>query len=69
MTREELVKSLEYLISKYIIIASRRHELYEYISRRDFYVAKGILDEIRKSSKSIEKIDSDLIKKIVFNFA
>jgi len=69
MTREELVKNLEYLISKYITSASKRYELYEYISRRDFYVAKGILDEIRKSSKPIEEVDSDLIKKIVFNFA
>ena len=69
MTREELIEHLDYLINKYIKNASKRYELQQEIQRRDFYVAKGILDEVTRSAKPVEQIDSDLIKAIAFNFS
>lgn len=69
MTREELIVNLEYLIKKYIASEAKRYEMLEDISRRDFYIAKGILSEISKSATRIEKDDADLIKEIAFNFS
>jgi hypothetical protein len=69
VTRDELVSNLEYLINKYVRNDAKRSELLIEISRRDFFVAKGVLVEINKSGSQIEQIDSDLIKEIAFNFA
>lgn len=69
MTRDELVINLKYLINKYVNNNAKRTELLIEISRRDFFVAKGVLIEINKSGSQIEKIDEDLIKEIAFNFA
>lgn len=69
MTRDELIVNMEYLIKKYITCETKRSDLLIEISRRDFYIAKGILVEINKSSIEVEQVDSDLIKEIVFNFA
>jgi len=68
MTREELVNNLTYLIKKYVENNTMKHQLLEEISRRDFYVAKGVLHKIRKITLVFDKKDSDLIKDIVFNY-
>ena len=69
MTRDELVVNLQYLITKYVRSDAKRSELLIEVSRRDFYVAKGVLVEINRSGSEIEQVDSDLIKEIAFNFA
>jgi hypothetical protein len=69
VTREELVANLTYLIEKYVESSSKKNQLLEEISRRDFYVARGVLHELAQTSLSIERNDAALFKDIAFCFA
>lgn len=68
MTDQELIRSLEYLVNKYIKEESLKKNLLCEIHDKNFQGAKGILHEINLCDAQIDSEDAMLIKDIVFNY-
>lgn len=68
MDRDELKKSLTYLVNKYVENSTKKKSLLQELNSSGFSGTKGILHEINQSRIPFDKKDSDLVKDIVFYY-